>query len=471
MRVFKPTYTYNGTKRTSAKWNIDFRDHRGVRRRVVAFTDKRATAQLGERIEALVANRKMRAPADPDLAAWLESIPSCLRDKLHDFDMIDARVATLTEYLTALVDDYHTALIAKGTSEPHADLHRARCLKVVNGCGFRHWADLHAGAVERWLFEQRKAGMTTNTSNHFVVAIKGFANWMVKDGRASASPLARLSKIPVTDEKQRGTLTVEQMQTLLTHTRTSSPYLGLKGTDRAMLYRVAIETGMRAGAIRSLTVRSFRLDTEPPTVTIQAGQQKNRRRHEIPLRKRLADELRDHLALKGPDAPAFASTRYTAKMIRHDLEAAGLPPVDAEGNVIDFHSLRHTTGTWLSEMGVDLKVVQRILGHRTFAMTADRYTHVDRKRVAREMERTMPDLHPLRATGTDSCAILAQTGAEQCGSMRTTPQPTRSHGTINTGQVAERLNAPVSKTGMPFGVSWVRIPPCPFAVKDVSRPA
>jgi hypothetical protein len=30
------------------------------------------------------------------------------------------------------------------------------------------------------------------------------------------------------------------------------------------------------------------------------------------------------------------------------------------------------------------------------------------------------------------------------------------------GQVAERLKAPVSKTGIPFGVSWVRIPPCPL---------
>ncbi len=29
------------------------------------------------------------------------------------------------------------------------------------------------------------------------------------------------------------------------------------------------------------------------------------------------------------------------------------------------------------------------------------------------------------------------------------------------GQVAERLNAPVSKTGIAFGLSWVRIPPCP----------
>ena len=30
------------------------------------------------------------------------------------------------------------------------------------------------------------------------------------------------------------------------------------------------------------------------------------------------------------------------------------------------------------------------------------------------------------------------------------------------GEVAERLNAPVLKTGMAFGSSWVRIPPSPF---------
>ena len=32
----------------------------------------------------------------------------------------------------------------------------------------------------------------------------------------------------------------------------------------------------------------------------------------------------------------------------------------------------------------------------------------------------------------------------------------------DSGEVAEWLNAPVLKTGMPFGVSRVRIPPSPF---------
>ncbi len=36
------------------------------------------------------------------------------------------------------------------------------------------------------------------------------------------------------------------------------------------------------------------------------------------------------------------------------------------------------------------------------------------------------------------------------------------HAMIKAGGVAEWLNAPVLKTGIPFGVSRVRIPPPPF---------
>ena len=35
-----------------------------------------------------------------------------------------------------------------------------------------------------------------------------------------------------------------------------------------------------------------------------------------------------------------------------------------------------------------------------------------------------------------------------------------------SGGVAERLNAPVLKTGVVFGSPWVRIPPPPFILAD-----
>lgn len=44
---------------------------------------------------------------------------------------------------------------------------------------------------------------------------------------------------------------------------------------RAMLYLLAVETGLRQNELRSLTRSSFALDADEPTVTIQAAYAKN----------------------------------------------------------------------------------------------------------------------------------------------------------------------------------------------------
>ena len=41
----------------------------------------------------------------------------------------------------------------------------------------------------------------------------------------------------------------------------------------------------------------------------------------------------------------------------------------------DFHSLRHTHATKLSGVGVNIKEIQRRLGHSTIEVTSKRYLH------------------------------------------------------------------------------------------------
>ena len=229
---------------------------------------------------------------------------------------------------------------------------------------------------------------------------------MNDDGRAGTNPLRRLKAVPVTDERQRGVFTVEQVQRLIDTTAASSVVRSrMEGGIRALLYRLAVETGLRAGAIAALTRENFRFaDDGSAIVTVEAGHQKNRRRHRVPVRASLAGELRRLIARTEPGRPLF-KLRRGAELLRRDLADAELPEYDAEGHRLDFHSFRHTAGTWLSEHGVDLKVVQEVLGHKTFAMTADRYTHVRLERVAAEMQK----LPELRATGTDdpvACRML-----------------------------------------------------------------
>ena len=78
-----------------------------------------------------------------------------------------------------------------------------------------------------------------------------------------------------------------------------------------------------------------------------------------------------------PKAPAFEMPgKYRmADMIRADCEAAGIDCEDNGRGKIDFHSLRHTTGSLLAASGVHPKVAQSIMRHSDINLTMSIYTH------------------------------------------------------------------------------------------------
>jgi hypothetical protein len=78
--------------------------------------------------------------------------------------------------------------------------------------------------------------------------------------------------------------------------------------------------------LRSLTRASFNFDGDTATVTIKAEDAKNGLDDVLPLRPELAGDLKTHMALFLPAAKAFPRMRSKgAKMLRVDLEAAGVP--------------------------------------------------------------------------------------------------------------------------------------------------
>ena len=63
------------------------------------------------------------------------------------------------------------------------------------------------------------------------------------------------------------------------------------------------------------------------------------------------------------------NTRYIATKMKYVLQEMGIHDMSP-------HCLRHTFATRCLEKGVDLKVVQELLGHSNFGITADLYTRV-----------------------------------------------------------------------------------------------
>ena len=111
-----------------------------------------------------------------------------------------------------------------------------------------------------------------------------------------------------------------------------------------------------------------------------------------------------------------------AEARRQWLQAAGddrmtreqsdfLVTTNHEGEVLDFHSLRHTCGAWLAQAGIHPKTIQTVMRHSSITLTMDTYGHLFPGSESDAIERlqdvmaTAPDI--LRATGTDDAVTIA----------------------------------------------------------------
>ena len=481
MRLFKPTYTKNGERRLSPNWHLQFTDHSSMRRSLKATSDKAASAALGVKVDKLVALAAAGERPGPELARWIErQMPCAWRPKLTTWGILDGRAAAVMQPLTEHIADYRAASEAKGNTAKHVQLVAFRVQSVLDGCGFTFWTDIDATKVAAHLKRLRdggddEPGISRQTSNYHLGAAKAFCAWMVVSGRASESPVRHLKAINARMDRRRErcALKPDEMRRLHKAAEQGPERGGVSGPGRALLYRVAVETGLRVSELRSLKRWSLDLDGDEPTVTVEAAHSKHRREDIVPIRPELAAALREHLSAKHPGAVALAVPRRTAEVLKADLDAARaawfkeagdvdelaerkrsdfLAYCDHAGRVADFHALRHTFITNLARAGVHPKTAQSLARHGSITLTMDRYSHSlrDDERAALAKLPSLGDgdrPQTARATGTDgsgpvsACAPLARTVAEGGRAWPMMANRNRDSGIKNAGPVAELADA------------------------------
>lgn len=87
-------------------------------------------------------------------------------------------------------------------------------------------------------------------------------------------------------------MTADELQRLVEAAEQGKPIEAISGVDRAMMYVLAAWTGYRKGEIGSLTKASISLDTDPPTVTVEAAFSKRRRRDTQVIHPEVANRVR-----------------------------------------------------------------------------------------------------------------------------------------------------------------------------------
>ncbi len=420
--------------RRGITYRVDFRDHSKVFS-FRSFDYKPAAEAVRTKVNRLEQLRGTGERPDADLMQWVNTLPAAWRARLERAELLDDRSIAAAKPLRDHVDDYHQALLDKGGTAKHAQLTKTRITAILDGTGATNLCDLDAAAVARYLADRREktrknGGLSVASSNHHLRALKSFCTWLVRERRTLESPVAHLAMMNADVDKQheRRALENEEMRWLLDVTRREPDRFGMTGAERATVYRLAVETGLRANELRSLRRSSFTLEGDELSVVVSAGYSKHRREDHLPLRTDTAGLMRGFLARKLPAALAFnlPGSDKTAMMLRADLEAARLAWIDDAttdvdrkrressaflvyrddaGRVADFHSLRHTFITNLARGGVHPKDAQALARHSTITLTMDRYSHVSRRALGKALD-ALPDLsgpvrQSMRATGTD----------------------------------------------------------------------
>ena len=409
MRIYQTHYRdKDGQRQQSNNWSIDFTDHLQIRRRwPLSISNLRAAQAMGRKLEELVGCRLAKDSPSRELTAWLEMIPVKLRAKMVTAGLISDSQAAGTKPLAVHLDDFRQSLLDSNSTPKHADLKCQRIRRIFDGCGFSFWSDLSASALQRCIADLRAEGISPTTANYYLQAARQFCGWMVRDRRASESPLEHLRPVRINKSEmmKRRALEPDEIRRLLEVLASQGKSYGMEGHQRGILYTLAAQSGLRSSELRALTASS--IDFEALTVTVAGAYTKNRQEAVLPLKAETAALLMDHLAGKMPQAPAFDMPNISnvSRMIKKDLLAAGIDPQDSGAGKLDFHSLRHSFGSWLAASGVHPKVAQDLMRHSDINLTMSRYTHTLTGQQARAIA-ALPDLssprqEAQRKTGTD----------------------------------------------------------------------
>ena len=95
----------------------------------------------------------------------------------------------------------------------------------------------------------------------------------MKTGRLTRNPLLGLERrnADMDVRHQRRALKLNEFSQLIDAARASGVQIQRHtGEQRARIYRLSYMTGLRKGELASLTLSSFDLDSNPPTLTVDA---------------------------------------------------------------------------------------------------------------------------------------------------------------------------------------------------------
>jgi integrase len=286
-----------------------------------------------------------------------------------DSDYIDPKAGN------ALVSDLGKSWLRgkRGTIKPKylGDLNTSWKVHVLPEWGERRIGDIRHSEVQAWVSQLAGKRSPTITIRAFGV-LKGICDTAVADGLIRRNPVDK-TRLPRKVRKARVYLTVPQVMALANESGRYGTlilllsFCGPRWGEAAALRVKNIDFDRHRVLIRSSYVRAGREHYEGPPKTWET--------RDIPIPDIVLGALRKECEGKGVNDLVFTNAK--GEHIREQamdgngwytgaLKRSGVPR-------LAIHDLRHTAASIAISSGANVKAVQRMLGHKSAAMTLDTY--------------------------------------------------------------------------------------------------
>jgi len=280
------------------------------------------------------------------------------------------------------IDEYLNFLaVEKGVSLNTLEAYSRDLIKYVKFTqdrGIKTVKDITSDDVISYLGDLRKGGLTANSVNRGLAAIRGFYKYLLRENIVDENPVANIDLAKVW-MRLPDTLNRNEMDILLKQPDTKVP-LGIR--DKAML-ELMYATGIRVSELISLTINNINWQVG---YLITMGKGSKERivpvgRYAIDCMTRYIDAVRPKL-IKGKTTNILFLNRSGAGLTRQGFWKIVKKYAIKSGlsKRVHPHTFRHSFATHLLEGGADLRSVQVMLGHADIS-TTQIYTHVTRERL------------------------------------------------------------------------------------------
>jgi len=230
------------------------------------------------------------------------------------------------------------------------------------------------GAASAWVAQMVADGLSASRTRQAYQLLSAILDHAVKDSKIARNPVVGvdLPRMAITPRRY------------LTHEQVSDLADACKGSGTLVL--VLAYCGIRWGEAEALRVGRIdllrgRLEVVEAVVDVKShmvfGSPKSHQHRSVPVPKFLHEDLKAAMAGKGPGELVFTSPQGEVLRVqnfrRRGFDRA-TKSVGLEGLVP--HELRHTAASLSIASGANVKAVQKMLGHKSAALTLDRYGHL-----------------------------------------------------------------------------------------------